>query len=151
MVFSVSISAHSPDESFSIRSREAFGSVRGDEGLHGESVFIIPQFFSAIVRKRTKIFPHALHLLPTTTQSTDSARARDGSIGLTGRQPELVYHQSGRRARVGSRLRLPKLAAHSESIPRGYRGDSQGWRSPLERVFAFFCRGAKEGAESGAA
>ena len=37
--FSVSINALSPDESFSIRSREAFGPVAGDGGLHGESVF----------------------------------------------------------------------------------------------------------------
>ena len=51
-------------------------------------------------------------LAATTTQSCDRARARDGSIGSKGRQAESVYHQSGRRARVGQWLRLPKSTPH---------------------------------------
>ena len=38
--FCVSINALSPDESFSIRSREAFGPVAGDGGLHEGGFFV---------------------------------------------------------------------------------------------------------------
>ena len=44
MAFRVSISALSPDESYSIRSHEAYGSLRGDGGCIGRAISVYRNF-----------------------------------------------------------------------------------------------------------